>query len=140
MATYGPWHIDITPWQHWSAASGAIDRFQSSADLGGGSARNTATSALGDWIAWDVPLTAGTWTITCIHMQTGTSPTLQFDLGGTIVGSFNANGGFTTGVVHQLTGIGVATDGVQRMTMKVIAPAPSGNLYIVHHISLDRTA
>lgn len=135
----GPWHIDIRPWSSWVAGTG-VTRDPNNNQMGTGRA---LTFNLNDFIAWDVPLTAGTWTVTVLHdkdVNRGIA-TVTFDA--TTVGTIDTyNGSTVQNAATQITGIVVGADAIVRLKFAVLSKNASSSSYIFtpQHITLTRTA
>jgi len=144
MATDGPWHIDIRPWIGYNAislASGVL-RSQQNGLLGGGVVHN-GSGVLNDYMAWDVPLTAGTWTVTLLHKTENTNGIYTLKLGTTTVGTIDGYSASATGnVASQVTGIAVGVNATVRFSVNMASKngSSSGYKLQLQHISLDRTA
>lgn len=139
----GPWHIDIRPWQSWSAfAGGTPTRLPDGTELGGGDIYQTPVN-VNDSVSWDVPLTAGTWTFTMIHQCNTDRGIYTVRLDSTTVGTIDGYAAAkTVNSAGTITNIVVGSDAVYRLTLLMATKnASSTNFYYgLNHIALSRTA
>lgn len=131
MAFIGPAHIDIIPWNNYKAVSGFTPaRTQSSAALTGGALTGSSSTA-GNYVTWDVPLMAGTWTVTLLYSKSTAAGVITasldgVDLSGTVDGY---NGSTTYSNVNQWTGVSVATGGVKEFKLRCDTKNGSSSSY-----------
>jgi len=80
MAVVAAPHIDIVPWSGAKSSSSGLARLA----IGGltGALGVPISGGVNDFIAWDVPLTAGTWTITVIYAKLANAGIMTGSLGG----------------------------------------------------------
>lgn len=118
MAFIGPAHIDLLPWNNVKDATGGWSRVQGSTLLTGG--RLATASGVGNYASWDVPLMAGTWTITAIYTSASGAGIITASLGGVdlspTVDSYSVSS--TPNVVAQWTGVSVASGGVKEFKIR----------------------
>ena len=137
----GPWHIDICPWQSCVDTSG-LSRSQASDRMGGGYGQ-WGGAAPGGYAKWDVPLTAGTWTLTMISYQDGNRGIYTIKLNTTTIGTVD---GYQltsiTNAASQITGIVVGSDATYRLGFHMDTKNASAINYYgtIQHITLKRTA
>jgi len=129
MATVGPAHIDIVPWGNVKATSGGMTRGQSSVYLTGGIAASAAT--VDNYMAWDVPLVAGTWTVTIGYYKDTNKGVITASLDGVdlspTVDGYAAASSFNT--VAQWTGVSVASGGVKEFRLRSASKNASSSAY-----------
>lgn len=129
MATIGPAHIDIVPWGNVKATSGGMTRGQSSVYLTGGIAASAAT--VDNYMAWDVPLVAGTWTVTIGYYKDTNKGVITASLDGVdlspTVDGYAAASSFNT--VAQWTGVSVASGGVKEFRLRSASKNASSSAY-----------
>jgi len=134
MATVGPAHIDIVGWGNVKAASTSLNRVQSASFLTGGSGQVTG-SALNNYYTWDVPLIAGTWTITVIYDKDTNGPITTASLDGVdlspTVDAYAASSSYNN--VVQWTGISVATGGIKEFKLRADSKNASSSGYVQRH-------
>lgn len=137
----GPWHIDITPWQSWVYEAGSTpNRYAVSGNFGGGVLYPNGFGSASNEIGWDVPLTAGTWTITLIYNQPGAInaiATMKLDT--TTVGTIDMSTGGSN-AVGTISGISVSTDAIYRLKFTTPTTNTANYYYELVHITLSRTA
>lgn len=140
MAVVGPWHIDITPWTNWYSAVGVITCQNSTTKLGMGWAYTAGNQ--NDEIVWQVPLLAGTWTLTHISDTANNFGIGTYYLDATSLGTLDWYSGSATNVVKQIAGISVGTDGVYSLKIKAATKNASSSAYYLSFmiITLSRTA
>lgn len=132
MATIGPAHIDIVGWGNVKAASGAMTRTQSSAALTGGYSY-AAGGAVNNYMTWDVPLIAGTWTVTFIYHAYSDRGIVTASIDGVdlspTVDQYNV--ATTPNNVAQWTGVSVATPGVKEFKLRAASKNASASAYYI---------
>lgn len=131
MATIGPAHIDIVGWGNWKTTSGVTTpgRTQASTALTGGKF-SAASWAVNNYITWDVPLVAGTWTVTLIHGKTTDAGILTASLDGVdLTGTSDAYAATAYNTVQQWTGVSVTTGGVKEFKVRADTKNASSSSY-----------
>ena len=138
-----PRRIDICPWGFWGhIVGGTPARTQQAAGLGGGHLF-AAPVAQDDEIGWNVPLSAGTWTLTLIHVTGPSCGIYTTKLDSTTIGTIDGySAGVTSNVVTEISGISVGSSGVY--TLKLVMATKNASAtdyqYRFHWITLRRTA
>ena len=136
MATIGPAHIDIVGWGNAKAASpNPMTRLQSASMLTGGYTYGAST--VNNYMTWDVPLVAGTWTVTVIYATENNRGVITGSIDGVdlspTVDAYSA--GATSNVVTQWTGVSVASSGVKEFKLRAASKnASSSAYYIAPHL------
>lgn len=139
-----PHSFTITPWMSWSASSGnSPSRATSTSAVGLGYAAEAllGNADLGDTMAWNVEMAAGTWSIRALWYSDNASGIYTVKIDGTSVGSFDFySAGGTWNVSGTLTGVSVPSSGAKTLTLE--ATGTSGSDYIFRLIQLSgvRTA
>ena len=137
-ADLAPWTVDIDGLQsiantNWaSPTAGAI--------FYGG--YNLSSGAQNDEIAWDVVLSAGTWTIQLTHYTINSGGIYSVRIDGVEVGTIDGYvdpGG--PNAVGLIPGVVIATTGKKRVSLKMATKhASSSNYYgLVQHVQFRRT-
>lgn len=141
MATVGPAHIDIVPWGNVKASSAAVTRQQVSTALTGGDIH--AGALVNNYMTWDVPLVAGTWTVTVQYAKSSnvgvtTASIDGVDLSPTVDG-YAAGASYNN--VVQWSGVSVTTPGVKEFKLRADSKNASSSSYfqIVQLITFTNT-
>ena len=135
MAAAAPHRIQIVPWGQPKSVSGmTLTRTQASGYLGGGSAGQNGTGDAddGDSMSFDVLLDSGTWAIDVIYLKGTTFGILDFNLGGSSLGTVDGyNGSSTDDNVATISGITVATAGHYTLTVAINGKHASATDYLM---------
>lgn len=130
MAFIGPAHINILGWQTVSRTSGTYIRNASSSSLTGGYG-TVGSGPVNNYAAWDVPLMAGTWTITILRWTAPDQGVATFSLDGVdlapTVDTYSA--GFVLNTVTQFTGVSVASGGIKEFRVRCDSKNASSSGY-----------
>lgn len=128
MATIGPWLVQIAPWMKPYSEVGTWTRTLNTGQYTQGTYLSNGT--LDNEFIHNIPLLAGTWTVTVIGTTAsdyGIS-TVQFD--GVSVGTLDwYSAGTTQNVVKQITGITVATSTIYAVKFKMATKHASASSY-----------
>lgn len=144
MATVAPYHIDINPWLGWNSMTfgGSNVRPNRTTSLGMAYMGFRANSVTGCYVTWDVPMAAGTWTITYIGLKDNNAGIITPSLDGVDLSTLDMySGSNVENFVNQWTGISVATTGIKTLKLRTDSKnASSGNYNIdTIWITLTRT-
>lgn len=140
MTTYAARHVDIWPWTNWYSAVGTPTRNLDSSALGGGYV--ATAGAQNNEIVWNVPLDAGTWTLTAIYRKMSAYGIATFYLDATSLGTVDTYAASASNNnVSQITGITVATPAVYALKMKAETKNASASQYflVMNLLTLTRT-
>lgn len=144
MAQYGYWHIDIFPWMSWKASSNYSSFARTNDTVALGMCRfGCGSFAANKHIEWDVPITAGTWTLTVIHYTTGSGGICTPSIGGSDLATFDTyTAGNVRNVVYQASGIVIADSAIYELKLRTDSKNASSSAYdlSLHLINLTRTA
>lgn len=129
MTTFAPRHCDIWPWTKWKANTYSSPiRAVNSTALGMGFLGCSAGTPINSYIAWDVALDAGTWTLTVIYPKYTDQAIITPSLGGTNLATYDSRGVLSYNNVYQATGITVATPGIYEL--RFTSTGTSGTQYV----------
>lgn len=128
MAVIGPWHIDVAPWMRAYSSVGSWTRTANSSNFTG--AVYLSDGTLDNEIVYNVPLLAGTWTVSVIGITNsdyGIS-TVYFD--GSSVGTMDwYSAGSTNNVVKSITSISQGSDAIVAVKFKMATKHASSSSY-----------
>lgn len=139
-----PYRQDVMAWSSVDGSGGmTYTRYQTSANLGGGSAAqaSTADSDDGDYYEWFVNLEAGTYTVTVIYTKFTNGAICDVLIDGTSIGTFDRYN-LTANVNNVVTFAGVAvTAGNHTLRIAANGKAGSSSDYVidVQAVTLHRT-
>lgn len=137
-----PWIVDIDPFLPPSATSYAYGISIDTTNLYNG--RMTyGDGTINQWVAWDIPLSAGTWTLEVIYLTMANRPIATVSIDGVSVASYDGYSATNVpNVFVSFPGIKVRRSGVQRLQFTATSKnASSGGYYLgFQHIRLLRTA
>lgn len=144
ISGFYPHSFSITPWMSWSASSGnAPSRAANTSAVGLGYVAEAfvANADLGDTIAWNVEMAAGTWSIRALWYSDTTSGIYTVKIDGTSVGSFDFYGASPAmNVSGTITGVSVPSSGAKTLTFEATGTSGSDYLFRLIQISGVRTA
>lgn len=127
MATIGPAHIDIVAWGNAKSSSGSYARAQQPSLCGGYAADGTL---INNYLTWDVPLIAGTWTVTVMYTQSTSTGVFTASVDGVDLSpTVDMYGAGTYNMVAQWTGVSVASSGVKEFKLRVLSKNASSSAY-----------
>ena len=127
MATIGPAHIDIVAWGNAKSSSGSYARAQQPSLCGGYAADGTL---INNYLTWDVPLIAGTWTVTVMYTRSTSTGVFTASVDGVDLSpTVDMYGAGTYNMVAQWTGVSVASSGVKEFKLRVLSKNASSSAY-----------
>lgn len=140
MTVYAPRHVDIWPWTNWKANTYTTPtRGLNSGALGFAFIGCVHTTPINSYMAWDVALDSGTWTLTIIYPKYTDQGIITPSLGGSNLTAYDSRSSLSYNNVYKATGITVATPGVYEL--RLTSTGTSGTQYVctVQLITLTRT-